>query len=52
MNQYKICMGMWNSFSPITHINISQEQQRDKKNQSKTMTGETIKTFLGIKRVI
>lgn len=24
---------MWNSFSPLIHINISQEQQRDKKNQ-------------------
>lgn len=35
MNQYKMCMGMWNSFSPSVHINISQEQQRDKKNQSK-----------------
>lgn len=40
-----MCMGMWNSSSPLIHIDISQEQQRDKKNQSKTMTGETIKLF-------
>lgn len=49
MNQYKMCMGMWNSFSPLIHINISQEQQRDKKKKKrinlKTMNGETIKTF-------
>ena len=46
MNQYKICMGMWNSFSPLMHINISQEQQRDKKRINlKTRTGETIKSF-------
>lgn len=42
-----MCMGMWNSLSPLIHINISQEQQRDKKKRInlKTMTGETIKTF-------
>lgn len=34
MNQYKMCMGMWNSSSPLIHINISQVQQRDKNNQS------------------
>lgn len=56
MNQYKMCMGMWNSFSPLIHINISQEQQRDKKKEKKrinlkTMNGETIKTFFsGIKQ--
>lgn len=46
-------------FSPLIHINISQEQQRDKKRTKKkkkkridlkTMTGETIKTFQGVKQ--
>lgn len=45
MNQYKMCMGMWNSFFSNNTRYISKVQQRDKKNQSETMTSETIQDF-------
>lgn len=41
---------MWNSFSPLIHINISQEQQRDKKNQSKNNDWWNNQNFSGIKQ--
>lgn len=38
-----------NSFYPLLHINISQEQQRDKKNQpEKQWQGETIRAYPGV----
>jgi len=51
MNQYKMCMGMWISVCSLIHINIVQEQQKDKKNQSRNMSGKQW-NFLGINRKI
>lgn len=37
MNQYKMCMGMWIFLFSLIHSNIAQVQQKDKKNQPKSM---------------
>lgn len=48
MNQYKICMGMWNFLFFINAHNISRLQQRDKKekeNKPNQNSSETITFF-------